>query len=426
MNATQSKDQQPSAWAIIVAGGDGLRARDETHAGPKQFAELGGKKLFVHALEAFALHPRIAGIVVVVPSAALEHLRVDELTAPLPQGVDVRLAAGGSSRRESVLRGLEALATHLRPPLPHILIHDAARPFVTEALIDRVLDGVSGARGVIPVREIIDTLKRSDAGLVTSGPERSSLVMAQTPQGFDGSAILDAHQDLARAIGNGAVDEHAFTDDASVLEWHGKTVIAVPGGPDNIKITTPEDWTRARYILARRDENITEDGIPLTFETRLGHGYDTHRLVPGNGVWLCGCHLPHNRALSGHSDADIGLHALTDALLGALGDGDIGTHFPPSDATWKGADSSLFIAHAVDKVAERQGRIVNVDVTIIAEAPKIGPHREAMVRKLAELLRIEADRVSIKATTNETMGFVGRSEGLAAIATASVALPVHG
>jgi len=284
-----------------------------------------------------------------------------------------------------------------------VLIHDAARPFIDNLVIDRVLDALAYAPGAIPALPVADTVKRGANGFVTGTLDRTGLWRVQTPQGFDYRAILAAHR---------AVAGMELTDDAAVAERAGLTVRLVEGAESNFKVTTTEDFARA--------EQLTSGGGA---DYRSGQGFDVHAFGPGDHIWLCGLKIPYKHGLVGHSDADVGLHALTDAILGALGAGDIGMHFPPSDPKWRGAPSHLFLRHAADLVAQAKGRIVHVDVTLICEAPRIGPHRAAMVAKIAEILGLAANRVSVKATTTEKLGFLGRSEGMAAQAIATLQLP---
>jgi len=311
--------------------------------------------------------------------------------------------AGGASRRASVRAGLEALAT-AAPRL--VLVHDAVRPFVSHPIIDGVLDALkAGHKAALPAVAVADTLKRGDiSGRVQATVPRENLFGAQTPQGFDYASITAAH---ARAEAEPDTD---FTDDCAIAEWAGLAVQLTRGAASNLKLTTAED-------LAMADETVSRARLP---DVRTGNGYDVHRLVPGDHVTLCGVEIPHDQRLDGHSDADVGLHALTDALLATIAAGDIGDHFPPSDPQWRGAASEIFLAHAASLVRKASGVIMNADVTLIAEAPKIGPHRLAMRTELARILDISIERCSVKATTNETIGFAGRREGIAAIATATV------
>lgn len=384
--------------AIIVAAGQGTRAGGDI---PKQYRTLAGRSVLSHALRPFIHHPRIGPILVVInpDHRALYDEAVSGIDGVLPP------VAGGATRQDSVRLGLEALDA-VSPSL--VLIHDAARPFLARDVIDRVLVALATEQAVLAAVPLADTLKRAGGdGIVTETPSREGLFLAQTPQGFDFRAILAAHRTAAGS-------DQAFTDDAAIAEHVGMAVQLVPGDVANTKITTEEDIVMAERLLASRSE------------IRVGSGYDVHALGPGTAVILGGIAIPSDHALVGHSDADVVLHALTDAVLGTLGDGDIGAHFPPSDVTWKGASSDRFLADALARLAARGGSVVHLDATIIAEAPKIGPHREAMRRRIAEICAIGVDRVSIKATTNERLGFVGRGEGIAALATATVRLPIGG
>lgn len=313
-------------------------------------------------------------------------------------------AFGGASRQSSVLAGLEAL-TELDPEL--VLIQDAARPLIEPALIEAVIAALETRAAALPVIPVTDTIKRSRDGLAVDATEdRHALFAAQTPQGFRFSSILAAHRKAAQ-------QSITFTDDAAIAEWAGITVALTAGSTRNIKLTLPEDFARAERLISGE----------RTMETRVGTGFDVHPFEAGDAVWLGGVKIPHTRKLKGHSDADAALHALADAIYGALGEGDIGTHFPPGDPKWRGAASSIFLRHAAERVGERYGRIVNLDVTIVCEAPRIGPHVAAMQQAIAGACGISATRIAIKATTSERLGFVGREEGIAAMATASIELP---
>ena len=385
---------------VIVAAGRGERA-GSPEAGPKQYRCVGGEPIIRHTIRRFAGHPSIGRIVVAVHRD--DRALFEEAVGPLSGRV--LPVIGGATRQESTLLALRALAGD---PPGFVLIHDAVRPFVDDDLIDRIVSEASEGVGALPALAVADTLKRTtDDGLVTV--DRSGLYAAQTPQGFPFAAILAAHE---AAHGAGRAD---FTDDAAIAEWTDLPVRLVPGSSDNFKLTYPRD-------IAMADEKLSRGTIAFP-DVRTGNGYDVHAFEPGDAVMLCGVRIAHDRKLSGHSDADVGLHALTDALLATCGAGDIGTHFPPSDPQWRGAASRLFVEHAARIVRERGGRIANVDVTMICEAPKIGPHRAAMTAELSAMLGITADRISIKATTNERLGFIGREEGIAAIATASVVYP---
>jgi len=382
------------AVALVVAAGRGERFGG---ALPKQYEVLAGRPLLRHSLAALAAHPGIAGVraVINMDDLALYQAAAEGLGLLAP-------VAGGASRQESARQGLESLA-ELAPE--RVLIHDGARPLVPAPVVDRVLRALDGAPGAIAALPVTDTLKREENGLSAGTVPRAGLWQAQTPQGFRYAEILAAHREAAGA---------ELTDDAAVAERSGLSVALVQGSPRNLKVTTPDDLARAEAYLA--------GGAGGPGEARVGSGFDVHRFGPGDHVNLCGLRIPHDQALLGHSDADVALHALTDAILGALGAGDIGQHFPPSDPRWRGADSALFLRHARDLVVERGGRILNVDLTVICERPKLAPHRTEMVARLAELLELEAGRVSVKATTTEGLGFTGRGEGIAAQAAATVAL----
>ena len=384
----------PRCVALVVASGRGERFGGDR---PKQYLPLGGRPLLRHCLERFCFHPGIDRVRAVV------HPDDTALYGAAAEGLDLLdPVAGGATRQESVRLGLESLAGD---PPEWVLIHDGVRPLVGGALIDRVLHALGAHAGALPALAVIDTLKRGEGGAVVGTVDRSGLYRAQTPQGFSYAAIVEAHRRFADA---------AMTDDAALAEAAGVTVALVAGDEDNMKVTEPADLARAERLLVA-------DRRP-----RIGLGFDVHRLAPGDGVVLLGVRVPCPLRLVGHSDADVGLHALTDALLGALGAGDIGAHFPPSEPRWAGADSAMFLRHACDLVAAAGGRIEHVDVTLICEQPKIGPHRAAMTARVAGLLALAPGRVSVKATTTEGLGFSGRGEGIAAQAVATVVLPGDG
>jgi 2-C-methyl-D-erythritol 4-phosphate cytidylyltransferase/2-C-methyl-D-erythritol 2,4-cyclodiphosphate synthase len=375
--------------ALVVAAGSGLRFGSDV---PKQYLPLGGVPILRRAVEAFTGHPRIDAVQVVIGPGQGEACAAALAGLALPPPV-----TGGATRQASVRLGLEHLSAD---PPDRVLVHDGGRPLVPSVVIDRVLDALDGGGAAIAALPVTDTLKRAEGGTIGATVDRAGLWAAQTPQGFPFPALLDAHRRFA---------DHPATDDASLFEAAGLPVALVPGDPDNIKVTMADDLARAERLLA-----------PSEFRT--GMGYDVHRFGPGDHVMLCGVRVPHDRGVVAHSDGDVGLHALTDAILGAIGDGDIGQHFPPSDPRWRGASSDRFLRHAVDLLAARGGRVANVDVTIVCERPKVGPHRTAMVERMAAILGVGPDRVSVKATTSETLGFTGRAEGLAAQAVATVAL----
>ncbi len=398
MTGEASKSIQGGVAVVIVAAGRGERA-GQSAEGPKQYRQIGGRPVLTHTLRAFRGHPAIGPVVVAIHPD--DHELFQSAAAGFPE---VRAVDGGATRQESVRLALAALA----PDAPEkVLIHDGVRPFVTAALIDDVIASTSLGTAALPALAVSDTLKRGDAeGNVTGTVPRDNLFAAQTPQGFPYGPIMAAHD---KAAADGRSD---FTDDAAIAEWAGLSVRLVPGAVGNIKLT----WARD---IAMANERLSASSSAFP-DVRTGNGYDVHALVPGDHVTLCGVAIPHDGALSGHSDADVGLHALTDALLATCGAGDIGTHFPPSDPQWRGAASRIFVEHAARLVRERGGRIANADVSLICEAPKVGPHRTAMVEAMAGMLQISSDRISVKATTNEKLGFVGRGEGIAAIATATV------
>jgi 2-C-methyl-D-erythritol 4-phosphate cytidylyltransferase/2-C-methyl-D-erythritol 2,4-cyclodiphosphate synthase len=361
--------------------------------------------MLTHTLAAFAHHPRVDDILVVIhpDDAALYGEASEPYAARLRSPI-----AGGARRQDSVRAGLEALA-NVAPS--SVLIHDAARPFVPAELIDRVIDSLKVHQGALPALPVTDSLKRAEAGRVTGTLARESVWQAQTPQGFAFGRILAAH--LAAAERE---PDRDFSDDSGIAEWFGLDVALVEGAESNRKLTTAEDLRIADELL--RPKRAKDMGT-----IRVASGYDVHALGPGNAVTLCGVSIPNPKSLVGHSDADVGLHALTDALLGTIAEGDIGVHFPPSDARWRGAASELFLKHAAAMIVERGGTIVHVDVTLICEGPRIGPYRDRMRERIAGMLGLDVAQVSIKATTNEGLGSIGRGEGIAAIATATVSLP---
>jgi len=382
--------------ALIVAAGRGTRVGTDV---PKQYLPLGGKPLLRHSVETFLAHPAVDGLRVVIHPDDRE--RHDRTLADLPVMAPV---AGGASRQASVRLGLESFAA---APPERVLIHDAARPFIDAATISRALAALDSYAGAVPAVAVADSLKRGDGGLVSAHVPRDGLWRAQTPQAFRFTQILEAHR---------ACPDTALGDDAQVAERAGLAVALVAGSEDNFKVTEPDDVARAERLLASRRDSGPDEML-------VGNGFDVHRFAPGDHVMLCGIAVPHGAGLEGHSDADVGLHALTDAILGAIGEGDIGQHFPPGDPRWKGAASHRFLSHARTLVEAQGGRIVHVDVTLILERPRVGPHREAMRQLVAEVLGLPVPRVSVKATTTERLGFLGRGEGIAAQATATVRMP---
>ena len=382
-----------SVYALVVAAGRGSRFGG---AVPKQYLALGGTTVLRHAVATLREHARISEVLVVIRPE--DRVLFDYTVAGLSMLPPV---AGGPTRQDSVRLGLEALAIH-RPA--RVLIHDGARPFPDSALVDRVIDGLDRAPAAIPCLPLSDTIKRVEDGMIRETIDRSALRRAQTPQGFHFDAILAAHR---AALG------HHLTDDAAVAEAAGLALLLVGGSENNLKVTTTEDLAAAERLIAARQGDV-----------RVGQGFDVHAFGPGDHVRICGIEIPHEASLAGHSDADVGLHALTDAVLGAIGAGDIGIHFPPSDPRWRGAPSDQFLRHAADLVSERGGAVAAVDVTIICEGPKIGPYRAAMTERVAAILGIAPARVSVKATTTDKLGFTGRGEGIAAQAVATVRLPL--
>ncbi|WP_186421200.1 bifunctional 2-C-methyl-D-erythritol 4-phosphate cytidylyltransferase/2-C-methyl-D-erythritol 2,4-cyclodiphosphate synthase [Bosea sp. CS1GBMeth4] len=393
---------RPAVAALIVAAGRGLRAGAEA---PKQYRRLGGVPVLCRTLSPLLAEPRIGTVLVVI--GAGDGPRYDEAVGLLPQSARARLAApveGGESRQDSVRAGLEALAAAGFEG--SVLVHDAARPFLSPALIDRALAASAEHAAAIPTVAVTDTVKRIDAaGLIEETLPRDRLVSVQTPQAFAFRPLLAAH----RAAHDGGAG--GFTDDSAIMEWAGHRVATFAGEPMNLKLTYPSDFELAEQRFAR----------PLV--SRSGTGYDVHAFAEGDHVWLGGIRIPHGRGVAAHSDGDVALHALTDALLGALADGDIGSHFPPSDPQWRGASSDRFLAFAAGRVRQRGGRIDHLDLTIVCEGPKVGPHRDAIRARIAEIAGLRLDQVGVKATTSERLGFTGRGEGLAALATATIRLP---
>ena len=370
--------------ALIVAAGRGSRAGG---AEPKQWQRVAGKPVIDHTLERFTQHPRIDRIMVVLHQDDMDLLK----------STDCEVTQGGASRDASVRNGLDALAAN---PPDQVLIHDAARPALGDDVIERVLDALEDYPAAAPGLPVTDALWRGANGTVTGGCSREGLYRAQTPQGFHFDAILKAHH----------ANNAPAADDVEVARRAGLEVAIVDGDERNLKITRSEDFARA--ALALKGSHMTD--------IRLGNGYDVHAFEPGNEVILCGVPVTHTAQLKGHSDADVAMHAITDALYGAIAEGDIGRHFPPSDPQWKDAASAVFLSHAAELVRARGFEISNIDCTIVCELPKIGPHAVAMQANLAKIIDIEQTRISVKATTSERLGFTGRQEGIAAKATAAL------
>lgn len=385
--------------AVVVAAGRGERAGGDV---PKQFWRIGGETVLARALSMLVEAPLVELVQPVIRPE--DRMLYDGASAKMNSAKLLPPVAGGATRQASVHAGLEALAARA----PHIvLIHDAARPFASPTLFSRAVAAAEKTGAAIPGLPVSDTIKSVDAqGFVGETLKRNTLRAIQTPQAFTFGALLEAHRRAAR---EGRDD---FTDDAALAEWAGMTVSVFEGEAGNIKLTSPDDFARAEALR-----------MAALGDLRTGTGIDVHAFGPGDHVMIGGVRIPHGQALTGHSDADVGLHALTDALLGALADGDIGAHFPPSDPQWKGASSDRFLAFAVERVQARGGIVAHLDLTIVCESPKIGPHRDAMRGNIARIAGIDVSRVAVKATTSEKLGFTGRGEGIAAYATATVRLP---
>ncbi len=382
--------------AVVVAAGRGQRVGGDV---PKQYRAIAGEPVIRPALAAFLTHPQIHAVQPVIHAEDAEAFRA--ATAGL-QGLSP--VWGGATRQASVRAGLEALRA-VGPDF--VLIHDAARPFLTGALITRAIDAAAEHRAAVPAVAVADTVKKVDEReTVTETLDRSRLRLVQTPQAFAFDVIIEAH---VRAAAAGRDD---FTDDAALAEWAGHRVTVFPGETTNVKLTTNDDFIRAEAIR-----------MAALADVRTGNGFDVHAFGDGDHVMLGGVRIPHSRGLTGHSDADVVLHALVDAVLGALADGDIGSHFPPNDPQWRGASSDRFLAFACERVRARSGMIAHLDATVVCEAPRVAPHRDAMRARIAAIAGIPIERVGVKATTSEKLGFTGRGEGIVAMATATVRLP---
>ena len=386
---------------IIVAAGRGVRASGNDRR-PKQYRDIAGKSVLELSLNAFVNHEAITLVQPVIHQD--DETLYNQMIDGLNSAKLLKAVSGGASRQQSVLAGLRALQAYA--PV-NVLIHDAARPFVSSKIISDITDSLNDNTACLAALPLSDTLKAERSGCVARTIRREGLWRAQTPQAFRFDAILAAHEAAE------ADNLHDFTDDAAIAEWRGIEVALVLGSERNVKLTTPEDFDLAERLL--RCEH------PMR-ETRTATGFDVHACEAGDQIILCGITIPHDTKLIGHSDADVGLHALTDALLGTIGAGDIGQHFPPSDPKWKGSDSAVFLSHTAGLIAKEGGKITHVDVTLICERPKIGPHRDAMCNRIADILNVERSRVSVKATTTEGLGFPGRHEGIAAMASATVEL----
>jgi 2-C-methyl-D-erythritol 4-phosphate cytidylyltransferase/2-C-methyl-D-erythritol 2,4-cyclodiphosphate synthase len=386
----------PSVAAVVVAAGRGLRAGGQM---PKQYRDLAGEPVIRSSLTLFSWHGQVGAVQAVIHG--------DDRTAYEAAAKGLRLlppVLGGATRQASVRAGLEALS--VRAP-DIVLVHDAARPFCSAELVSRAITACAGTGAAIPALEVTDTIKRVDAaGHVAGTVDRVQLRSVQTPQAFRFATLLDAHRRAAKE------QREDFTDDAALAEWAGIKVATFPGEAGNVKLTTDDDFGK---VEARRIASLAD--------LRLGNGFDVHAFGEGDHVWLGGLKIPHDRGLTGHSDADVALHAIVDAILGALADGDIGKHFSPNDPRWKGASSDQFLKFAVERVTRRGGKIAHLDLTIVCETPRIGPHRDAIRKRIAEIAEMSIDRVAVKATTSEQLGFTGRKEGIVAMATATVSLP---
>jgi len=407
----------PRTAAVVVAAGRGVRIGGDV---PKQYRRVGGHAVLTRTLAALASQEAIAWIQPVIAADAAEFYRA--CLGDLEPAHREKLAEpveGGATRQDSVREGLEALDRRGAPDL--VLVHDAARPYVDAALVARAIAAGRDHAAAVPGVAVSDTIKLVEdiapgIGRVHQTPAREALRAVQTPQSFAFAGLLQAHR---RAV---AEDRTGFTDDGALAEWAGMPVVVFEGDPRNRKITQAADLIEAERTFSRDATGVTLPAM-TTYVTRLGTGFDVHAFTEGDHVWLGGVKIPADRGVLAHSDGDVALHALTDALLGAIADGDIGTHFPPSDEKWRGASSDQFLAHAVGLVRGRGGRIDHLDITVLAEAPRIGAHREAIRARIAEIAGVPLDAVSIKATTTEKLGFVGRAEGLAAQAAATVRLP---
>ncbi|MEP0520671.1 MAG: bifunctional 2-C-methyl-D-erythritol 4-phosphate cytidylyltransferase/2-C-methyl-D-erythritol 2,4-cyclodiphosphate synthase [Hyphomicrobiales bacterium] len=410
-------NNQPLVAVLIVGAGSGSRASTETGFIPKQFFPLEGETLFQRTVDAFAAVGEISHILCVVP--------VGDETWPMPYMRDkfdesrLSFVTGGSTRQRSVLNGLRMLDQH-KEDWEIVLVHDAARPFVSPDCIRTVIADAMLHGGSIAAIPVVDSLKHAIPGpqgsgkpFVSKSVPRDGIFQAQTPQGFEFNQLYDAHE---RAIADG---EDNYSDDAMVFEAYVGPVALSAGDRNNWKITEPQDFKLAREMLQSQETRFL---IP---DVRVGQGYDVHAFEAGSEVILCGVKIAHDKSLKGHSDADVGLHALTDAVLGALSDGDIGSHFPPSDPKWKAAASDQFLKHAVDLATQRGAHITHLDVTLICETPKIGPYRDDMRQKISDITGVSFDRISVKATTSERLGFTGRKEGIAANAAATLVFPAE-
>ncbi|MEP4767877.1 MAG: bifunctional 2-C-methyl-D-erythritol 4-phosphate cytidylyltransferase/2-C-methyl-D-erythritol 2,4-cyclodiphosphate synthase [Roseibium sp.] len=411
-----------SAAALVVAAGRGSRLAKTGNDTPKQYRLLAGRSVLTHTLNALGKHPGICCILTVIhpDDTWLYNKAITELDPGVFEKL-LPVVHGGSTRQVSVFQGLKALALQ---EADHVLIHDAARPFVTTEILSRLLHQLNeGKPGVLVATQVVDTLKRQgSAASQLETVDRDRLWAAQTPQAFAFPQILSAHE---RAANEG---QNQFTDDTSLAEWDGMTISICEGETDNFKITTAADLERAEHFAkmnSTSDDRPADRPLSQLTDIRNGIGYDVHAFETGDSVILGGVAIPHTKKLKGHSDADVVLHAITDATLGAIGDGDIGQHFPPSDPQWEGAASDQFQNDAIRRVAALGGRLAHIDVTIVCEEPKIGPHRDKIRASIAATCKLPETRVSIKATTSEKLGFTGRKEGIAAYASVTVRLPMN-
>ena len=384
-----------STYAIIVAAGSGTRAGGEI---PKQYQIIGGKPVIAHTVQAFLNHPQIDGVSIVIGKDHQQYFydALSDFDLPAP-------IIGGDTRQQSVFNGLQSIAQH-NPD--RVLIHDAARPFISAQVINNVISALGKVECAIPTVDVVDTITQVENNLITGKLDRSTLRAVQTPQGFNFNAIYAAHKTAADA------GDTTATDDSALMS----SVTVVQGDIANIKLTTASDITQA-------NQTMSQNTFANLHDIRVGQGYDVHAFENGDHVILCGEKIPFTKSLKGHSDADVAMHALTDAILGAISEGDIGKHYPPSDPQWKGAASEIFLKGAVKLIEDRGGRLAHCDITIICEAPKLRPHIDAMRQTMADIMGLALDRMSIKATTSEQLGFTGRGEGIAAMATATVRLP---
>jgi 2-C-methyl-D-erythritol 4-phosphate cytidylyltransferase / 2-C-methyl-D-erythritol 2,4-cyclodiphosphate synthase len=388
---------------IVLAAGRGSRVGGDE---PKQYRLCAGRPLLCHTLEALsAAHPFCATTVVIHEEDRARYDRAIKALSPSSAATIGPPAIGGATRQASGLAGLEAQVAHA-PDV--VLIHDGARAFPVADLVQRAIDAAARYGAAAPGVPLSDTVKQiDDKHIAISTPQRASLRAMQTPQSFHFDLILDAHRRAAKEA------QQEFTDDAAIAEWAGSPTYIFDGDARNMKVTTMQDLMEAERRLTLEASDV-----------RVGHGFDVHAFAPGDSVWLGGVNIPHTSALSGHSDADVVLHALTDALLGAIGDGDIGAHFPPSDPQWRGARSRIFLEDACRRIRVRGGIVAHLDATLVCEAPKVGPHREAMRAAIAEIAGVDIGRVGVKATTSERLGFTGRGEGIVCFAVATVRLPL--